>query len=256
MGLKVPNGFYSLDKTVQRRLHIDPYGNQLSLFDPFIPKHLRNTIGKEGNFSAAEIHYGATDIRCAYQLYEVQQDLLTEQELHKVAKLENAFVLVAGDMEYNGMPLDIDRWLDLSEWAKDKAAEYENLLKRDYSEIDNWNSATQVKQLFKSLGINTVITDKVKSKKTGQNVTKDSVQELVIKEQASKFPIIDTYLKYKGFKKLHSTYGIKFLKHVSPITDRIHTNFLQILNTGRTASSNPNVQNIVSAKEDFPEGSW
>jgi DNA polymerase-1 len=90
----------------------------------------------------------------------------------------------------------------------------------------------------------------------GEDVLKDSVQELVISEQAIDYPVITDYLAYKGLAKLNSTYGVKFLKHVSPITNRIHTSFIQVLNTGRVSSTSPNMQNIVTAKDGFKEGAW
>lgn len=97
-------------------------------------------------------------------------------------------------------------------------------------------------------------------KKIGIPITnkegKDSVNELVIAKHTEKFPIIKDYLEYKKFSKLKSTYGIKFLKYVNPLTQRIHSSFLQILNTGRVSSTSPNLQNIISASEDFKEGNW
>lgn len=146
-------------------------------------------------------------------------------------------------MELAGMPVDVDRWLELDEWASEKLEEAKLDLWELYPEIENWNSSKQVGGLFKKLGINIVNKDK-----------KESVQELVIAKQADEFPIITKYLEYKRFSKLKSTYGIKFLKYVSPITDRIHSSFLQILNTGRVSSNAPNLQNIVSGSDDFLEG--
>lgn len=255
-GLRTPDGFYSLENSLQRRINLNPYSDQLSLFDPYIPKKLRNKIGENGNFVEAEVYYGATDVKYTHKLYNTQQQLVQNLKLEKTVKLENRFTLVLGDMEFNGMPLNVDKWISLHEWAKVKLEEKETNLKEQFPEIENWNSSKQVTKLFKAIGINTETKDKVKSKKLGTNIIKDSIQELIIKDQAKDFPIIDLYLQYKGFQKIVSNYGIKFLKNISPITERIHSNFIQILVTGRTASSSPNLQNIISAKEDFPEGKW
>lgn len=73
---------------------------------------------------------------------------------------------------------------------------------------------------------------------------KDSVNVLVLNRQLEDFPILQTYIGYKKAMKLYSSYGPKFLKHVNPTTGRVHSSFMQILNTGRTASSEPNCQNI------------
>ena len=44
--------------------------------------------------------------------------------------------------------------------------------------------------------------------------------------------------------KLSSTYGRAFLKYINPTTKRIHTNFWQLLNSGRVSSSEPSLLNI------------
>ena len=56
--------------------------------------------------------------------------------------------------------------------------------------------------------------------------------------------MVDYYLEFKRLKKALTSYGLKFLENVHPKTNRIHTNIYQILATGRTASSDINVQNI------------
>lgn len=174
---------------------------------------------------------------------EAQNVKITEEQLNEVLFWENRFVLVLGDMELEGMPIDVDRWLELDEWTGERLEETKLKLWELYPEVENWNSSKQVGALFKKLGINIINKDK-----------KESVNELVIASQAKEYPIITDYLEYKKFSKLKSTYGLKFLKHVSSITDRIHSSFIQILNTGRCSSTSPNLQNIISGSEDFPEG--
>lgn len=141
------------------------------------------------------------------------------------------------------MPIDIDEWLDLDQWATGMLVEAESKLRKLYPEVDNWNSYMQVGKLFKKLGI------PIKNKDG-----KDSVNELVIAEHQERFPIIKDYLKYKQWSKIKSTYGIKFLKYVSPITGRVHSSFLQLMATGRISSTKPNMTNIINKSENFPEG--
>ena len=221
-GLTQKKGFYSLEETLARYTDARPYGNQLNLFNPWIPKSARTEIGKLDKFDLPAISYGMKDIEVTYEVFLYQHKYLAEQELLKVAHLENKFVLVLADIELAGMPINVDRWIELEEWAKEKADALLNELRIQHPEVENWNSHVQVKKLFKSLGISVYYQGK------------ESIQEIVVKGQANKFPIIDLYLKYKGMSKLVSTYGISFLKHLNPVTDRIHTSFIQILNTGRT----------------------
>lgn len=249
-GYSKPVGFYSLEQTFERYEGYSPYSNQLDLFKPIISKSIRSKIGEKEIFELPDILYGAEDAKSVLNIYLKQAPIIEQNKMRKLMLLENEFVLVLGDMEYNGMPINIDKWIDLNEWAKVEISKVLEKLQAEVPEVENWNSAKQVTKAFKILGINT----KTRDKKTG--LLKDSVNETVIKEQAINFPIIDIYLKYKGLQKIESSYGVKFLKNVSPITGRIHTSFIQILSTGRTASTSPNMQNIITGSKEFPEGIW
>jgi len=59
-------------------------------------------------------------------------------------------------------------------------------------------------------------------------------------------PAIDLVRKFRELNKCVTTYGEEFLnKYVSPISGRVHSSIDQIgAKTGRSASSNPNTQNI------------
>lgn len=83
-------------------------------------------------------------------------------------------------------------------------------------------------------------------------VYKDSVSKANIKKYERDYPIIKDYLWYKQLRKLISSYGTKFLSHVNPITGRIHSDYWQILVTGRISSNSPNLQNLPS--KIFEEG--
>lgn len=55
--------------------------------------------------------------------------------------------------------------------------------------------------------------------------------------------LIEPYLDYKEAAKRSGTYGREFLRHVDPRTGRIHTEWHQLVATGRMSSA-PNLQNI------------
>jgi DNA polymerase I-like protein with 3'-5' exonuclease and polymerase domains len=100
----------------------------------------------------------------------------------------------------------------------------------------NWNSWSQVNKVLKSLGVNTEFFDK----KTGE--LKESVSANALKNQTH--PIVERYLEYKEWFKLSSSYGTAFLKKINPRTGRIHSSYNQVMSSGRTSSSNPNLQQI------------
>ncbi|HEY1120019.1 MAG TPA: DNA polymerase, partial [Haloferula sp.] len=62
---------------------------------------------------------------------------------------------------------------------------------------------------------------------------------------AGKHPIIDEILEYREATKLKGTYLDALPGHIVPKTNRIHTQFHQLVAaTGRLASTDPNLQNI------------
>lgn len=245
-GLDKPKGYYSLEQTHLRYFNTNPYGDQLSLFDPYIPKKTRNEISKKTNeqITYPEIFYAAIDLITTYKVYEKQRILIKENKLDKTMNLENQFVLVLGDMEINGIGLNRERWLELYEWSQTKMKDQEVILRKMYPAVTNWNSHIQVKKLFKEIGIPIKYQDK------------ESIMELVIKEYKDSYPVIDEFLKYKRYQKLSSTYGVKFLSNVNPHTERVHSSFLQIMSTGRISSTSPNLTNLPAPKPDFDEGIW
>ena len=117
----------------------------------------------------------------------------------------------------------------------------------------NWASSKQVIPVFEHLGFNLTVTDK-KTK-----MTKKSVEAKVIAPQREVSPIADLYITYKGYEKLITTYGQNILDAINPVSGRIHTQFQQLMDTGRlscgggtdkdTGKPLVNLQNIPSDKE-------
>ena len=76
--------------------------------------------------------------------------------------------------------------------------------------------------------------------KTGRYAT----NEAELSKFKDQFPIIDHLLTYRELMKLRSTYVESLIQKVDK-ENRIHTTYNQVyVNTGRLASSNPNLQNI------------
>ena len=67
-----------------------------------------------------------------------------------------------------------------------------------------------------------------------------------------KFPKL--VLEWRQDSKLKSTYSDALQDHINPTTNRVHTSFLlAATNTGRLASSDPNLQNIPVKSSDGKE---
>ena len=219
-----------------------------------LDKEVRNKfIGLSGApFTENQIVYGAKDVAYLLNIKWEQRHKLTQLQLGPVANLENQAVLAFADIEYNGLDLDVEQWKSLEGINTSKAdalmINLDNMIienpKLDkfvakyiqgdmFTPVDElrkvnvkWSSPKQVLEVFQTL---VPSLDDV----NGRNMYKHRF----------KHEIIDTYIKYKEAMKLCTSYGEAFLKNMSS-DNKIHTNFHQILDTGRVSSSKPNMQQI------------
>lgn len=236
-GLPSPKGHFTLAQTVNR--YVDPYAysSQLYLGLPYITKKQRDTFANTYPFTEEQLIYAALDVYYTYGLFTKLVSKLEKEKLTKTAELEMEFLGAVCSMQYNGIRLDVKKWEELAAVSSEKANEALEKL-REIADI-NWNSPVQVSKVFKSLGISTSVWDK----ETG--TVKNSVSRTALQ---ANHPVAELYLKYKELAKASSSYGISFLKHLRP-DGTITTTYRQILNTGRTASSSPNLQNIPHEEE-------
>ena len=228
-----------------------------------LDKSVRADIAKEG-LTKRVIQYSADDVKYLELIREKQLIELKSLDLFKALEIENQFVIVLAYIEFCGFKLDKNLWeekmgkdiLDLNK-KRDTLNKYilDNKIEKFISrQLDlfsegvsttiNWSSSKQVVELFKVLKINTQITEKGEKK--------DSVDSRHIEKYANEFPIVRQYLDYKEAEKVVSTYGQSIIDAINPVTGRIHTNFKQIMDTGRLSSGGdgqPNLQNIPSDKD-------
>lgn len=174
-------------------------------------------------------------------------------ELEKVGatelfcNVEAPLVSVLADMEFNGVSLDTAALRETSELFTERMNRYESEVYALAGEEFNLSSPKQVGEiLFNKMHLD----DKARKTKSGQYIT----SEEVLAKLRGKSPIIDAILKYRGMKKLISTYLDALPKLINPRTGRIHTSFNQTVTaTGRLSSSNPNLQNIPVRGDDGKE---
>lgn len=213
-----------------------------------ISKEQRNSIMTNGIQSPDDLVYCAIDVAHLLQIKECQEKEIIKYKFENAVKLENEFVRVIAYLEYCGIHMDADAW-----FKRTRRVEYEEygaylelLAAAKEAGIPDveWDSPKQVEEAFASIGINTF------NKKENKN----SVSSDVINKQASKFPIISKYIKYKEMTKEVSTYGRNWLDYLQK-DNRIHTKFRSIVDTARTSCGNvkqgpfPNLQNLDSAED-------
>ncbi len=216
-----------------------------------LDKSVRDTIWQEG-LTETVIQYAADDVKYLEIIRDSQLKEAKELNLEKVIDLENEFVIVLAYIERCGMKIDVSAWREKQK--RDVERLYEAKAKLDKYIIDNnltdfisnklelfnedpivsinWNSSKQVGKLFTELGV--PIEVMIKGEK------KNSVMSKYIEKHIHKYPIVKEYLEYKKAQKLVTTYGDNFLHQINKYTGRIHTNFRQIMNTGRLSSGGKN----------------
>jgi DNA polymerase-1 len=237
-----------------------------------LDKTIRGNIHREG-LSTRVIKYAADDVKYLHQVKRKQEVALEEKGLLKTMSLDNKFVRVLAYIEHCGMymnPVDWQAKVDddlkdlnavkeiLDQFILSNSDKYAKYIDNQLSLFDegitckiNWSSSKQVIEFMKSLGVDTL----TKDKETG--LMKDSVDKKVLGPQKKKHPIISTYIEYTECQKVVSTYGDNWFDYINSITGRIHSNYTQIMNTGRLSSGQkgkpkqglpqmPNMQNIPS----------
>jgi DNA polymerase-1 len=255
------------------RLGIDSHRCSL---DACVYRHLGIVLDKterkniNGKFTPSFILYSALDVAYLHKLKEIQLEILEKQGSLKSIELDNRFVKVLAYIEYCGIKLDENKWrikmnktkLDL-EKAEAELNEFvleNNMVKFIERQLDmfntqvkasvNWNSSQQVVEFFKALGVDTKVVEK--------GVEKDTIEASHLGKFAKEFPIIGNYLNYKQAQKDLGTYGENWIRLINPVSGRIHTQYKQLMNTGRLSSGGrnketgeayPNLQNIPSDEE-------
>ena len=236
-----PGKGYSLEALVNRYFH-----------QPMDKEERNKFIGIGSKpFTERQIQYGARDIIFLQDIMVLQNTKAIEDELTNVINLENKAVLALADIEHNGMYLNKEKWLKVATDASKQVEEYrgrlDNIILSDdrfkqfrpkYIQSDmftpqedlrklniNWDSPSQVLKIIKTIlpGI------------------PDTNAATLEKHESIK--LVNELLRYREFEKQVTTYGPSFVENIHPKTERIHTEFRQLLVTGRVSTS-PNMQNI------------
>lgn len=206
-------------------------------------------------FTEAQIEYAAKDVAYLHEVRLKQLERANKYNLLYCVNLENEVVKVLADMEYNGVYVDKEAWaklaIDNSNKLRDLEIKLDELIAKELKlmirlslfgnerliNID-YSSPLQVKQILDKMGLHL-----------------EDTSNRTLLNNKNKSPIIPLLLDHRSLAKRVSTYGQTFLRAINPVTGRIHTEFKQIIDTGRIASGRkakkgdknpptPNLQNI------------
>lgn len=180
------------------------------------------------------------------QKYKVQNLIaLAEKQQEKLAKypklqtlfstIEMPLTSILWEMEQEGILLDTQMLTKIGKDIDTQVSILQTEIAKETGDSINLNSPSQLGEFLA-----TKMQVPLGKTKTGKYAT--NANELIkFKKQ---FPLIDQLLTYRELTKLRSTYVESLIQKVDK-NSRIHTTYHQVyVNTGRLASSNPNLQNI------------
>ena len=192
--------------------------------------------------------YAGEDADVTFRLYEILKDRLDKEKLNKIYELfEKPLIKILSDMEINGIKVDRDYLKELSKKFENKIKKIE---KEIYSLAKKEFNIASTKQLGEIIYNELKISNLKKTKKGSLATSAAILEDLAFK--GHKFPSL--VLEWRQLSKLKNTYTDALQEHINSNTNRVHTSFLlAATNTGRLASSDPNLQNIPIKTEDGRE---
>lgn len=217
-----------------------------------LDKSIRGGIHREG-LTTRVVKYCADDVTYLRQIMDKQMVEVKKYNLENVVNLENEVTKVFAKMEYTGISINKEKWLEVSEITEQSTIDIEgkldsilkgepklskyipkyvqtNLFAFEERELNiNWGSAKQKLEILKDLGFDT-----------------DSTGDRFLQINKDKHPLIKEMVSYNKYSKLASAFGKEFLKFINKNTGRIHYSVWQILSTGRISVSEPNLNQIPS----------
>lgn len=193
--------------------------------------------------SYGKAHLTEESVLASYKVTSKDEVIKKQQErFSELPQLERLYLdielplsSILRQMEQNGITLDTSMLTVVGEEISTEIVRLEGILKKTMGEEINLNSAIQVgNYLGEKEGV------PLSKTKTGRYATNE--QELI--QFAEMFPIIEQLLQYRELAKLRSTYVDSLISKVDE-QGRVHTTYHQTaVNTGRLASTNPNMMNI------------
>ncbi|MAK12761.1 MAG: DNA polymerase I [Candidatus Pelagibacter sp.] len=183
--------------------------------------------------------YACEDADVTLKLYHLFKDRIVKEKCFYVYEnLEIPLINVLAKMERNGIKIDEKILKNLS---KSFQKDLKTLEKKIYDIAGEEFNIASTKQLGDILYEKLKISGTKKTKKGNFATNVNVLEELASK--GNEFPKL--VLEWRQKSKLKNTYTDSLPEFIDKKTERIHTSFLlAATNTGRLASSDPNLQNI------------
>ena len=193
---------------------------------------------------ADAVRYAAEDADITLRLWQLFKPQLNRQQVTSVYEtLERPLVPVLAQMERTGIKVDRDTLSRMSNAFAQQMAGLEAEIHELAGGPFNVGSPKQLGEiLFYKMGLPGGKTGKTGAYATGADVLEDLATEHELPRRV---------LDWRQIAKLKSTYTDALQDHINRETGRVHTSYVQTgANTGRLASTDPNLQNIPVRSEE------
>ncbi|WP_152451820.1 MULTISPECIES: DNA polymerase I [unclassified Roseivivax] len=190
------------------------------------------------------VHYASEDADITLRLWKLLKPQLHRHHVTRVyERLERPLVPVLAEMERAGIKVDRNTLSRMSGAFAQKMAALEEEIHELAGEKFNVGSPKQLGEiLFDKMGL-----EGGKKGKTGAYATGADVLE----DLATEHDLPARVLDWRQLSKLKSTYTDALQEHINAETGRVHTSYsIAGANTGRLASTDPNLQNIPVRSEE------
>jgi DNA polymerase-1 len=215
-------------------------------------KEIVGTGKKQLNFSEVDLKsataYAAEDADITLRLFEILSERVSDEKLDKIYDVfEKPMIKILSKLETTGIKVDDAYLKKLSKKFEGRLIKIEKEIYKISGKKFNIGSPKQLGEII----YNDLKIAKLKKTKKGSLATSAKIlEDLAL--TGHKFP--NLVLEWRQVSKLKSTYTDALQDHISKKTKRVHTSFLlAATNTGRLASSDPNLQNIPIKTSDGKE---
>ena len=215
-------------------------------------KDLVGSGKKQLKFSEVDIdkatEYAAEDADVTLRLYEILSERVSDEKLSQIYEaFEKPMIKILSKLETYGIKVDDNYLKKLSKKFEKRLEKIEKEIFKISGKEFNIGSPKQLGEII----YNELKIAKLKKTKKGSLATSAKILE-DLASTGQKFP--NLILEWRQVSKLKSTYTDALQDHINKDTKRVHTSFLlAATNTGRLASSDPNLQNIPIKTSDGKE---
>lgn len=188
-------------------------------------------------FRPFQLEYAANDVLVLPEIRNCQIPIIKEHGFEDVCRLEFEFTKALCEMELNGIKLDVKKW---------RAIMGDTECERQAAEKAISDILAPLEDQISLFGVSLVDVDSPLQLKKALNkfgIKLENTSEAELKKYKG-LEIIDAILKYRKHSKLITTYAEPLIAKINSVTGRLHTEFKQMVATGRMSSSRPNLQNI------------